>query len=280
MNDTIQVTTLVENTVNRGGLQAEHGLAFHFRYGNRSFLFDTGQSDLILRNARALRLRLNDVEAIVLSHGHYDHTGGVQAVRHQAPEARLFLHPAAVLPKFAASSDGPGRSIGISREGLDVLQHSPQAVVWTKGPTEVMKGVFVTGEIPRRNSFEDTGGRFFLDAAGSEPDPLLDDQALYFDTRDGLVVVLGCGHAGVVNTLDYIGQLTGNRPVCALLGGLHLLAATPERMDFTLEAFRRRDLRKIAAGHCTGLPAIVRLWTEFPERCVACSVGLTLEFPV
>jgi 7,8-dihydropterin-6-yl-methyl-4-(beta-D-ribofuranosyl)aminobenzene 5'-phosphate synthase len=141
-----------------------------------------------------------------------------------------------------------------------------------------LEGIFVTGEIPRQNAFENTGGRFFLDAACTRPDPLLDDQALFFDTADGLVVLLGCGHAGVVNTLDYVQRLTDGRPIHTILGGLHLGTASPERIGKTIAAFRRWDLRQLSPCHCTGMSAMAQLWTAFPARCSSCAVGASWVF--
>jgi 7,8-dihydropterin-6-yl-methyl-4-(beta-D-ribofuranosyl)aminobenzene 5'-phosphate synthase len=278
MEHTIVVTTLVENSVNVRGLLAEHGLAFHIQAGPRSLLFDTGQSGLLVQNARSLRVNLAAVEAIALSHGHNDHTGGLKVAREAAPQARLFLHPASLAPKSAGNSDGTGRPIGMDEVNAEAIRAAANAVVWTSQPTEVLEGIFVTGEIRRQNSFEDAGGRFFLDAACTQPDPLLDDQALFFDTAEGLVVLLGCGHAGVVNTLEYIRQLTGGRPIHTILGGLHLLKASSERMEKTIAAFRRLDIQRLAPGHCTGLPALAQLWNAFPGRCSSCAVGASWVF--
>ena len=278
MKETIVLTTLVENSVHARGLLAEHGLAFHLQAGRRSLLFDTGQSDLLLHNALKLHISLANAEAIVLSHGHNDHTGGLQAAHEAAPQARLFLHRAALPQKFVCNPDGATRSIGMDEASAATIRRAAKTVVWTRRPTEVLDGIFVTGEIPRQNTFEDTGGPFFRDAAAAQPDPLLDDQALYFDTQEGLVVLLGCGHAGVVNTLEYIQHLTGGRPIHAILGGLHLLKASPERMEKTIAAFRRLDLQRLAPGHCTGLPALAQLWTAFPRRCFSCAVGATWAF--
>jgi 7,8-dihydropterin-6-yl-methyl-4-(beta-D-ribofuranosyl)aminobenzene 5'-phosphate synthase len=160
----------------------------------------------------------------------------------------------------------------------EVICKAATGVVWTAKPTEVLEGIFATGEIPRQNDFEDTGGRFFLDAVCAHPDPLMDDQALFFDTTEGLVVLLGCGHAGVVNTLEHVRHLAGGRPIHTILGGLHLLTASPERMDKTLAAFRRLDIQRLAPGHCTGLPALAQLWTAFPGRCASCAVGASRLF--
>jgi 7,8-dihydropterin-6-yl-methyl-4-(beta-D-ribofuranosyl)aminobenzene 5'-phosphate synthase len=278
MSDTIRVTTLVENSVHARGLRAEHGLSFHLQVGSRSLLFDTGQSNLLLHNAPKLRINLADTEAIILSHGHNDHTGGLDAARAAAPKARLFLHPAALSSKFVANSDGTSRPIGMDAATGESLRKAATSAVWTAKPTEVMEAIFVTGEIPRQNAFEDTGGSFFLDAACARPDTLLDDQALFFDTTEGLVVLLGCAHSGVVNTLEYVQHLTGGRPIHSILGGLHLLKASPERMDKTIAAFRRLDLQRLAPAHCTGMAALAQLWTAFPGRCSSCAVGASSVF--
>ena len=280
MEHTVVVNTLVENSVHARGLLAEHGLAFHIQAGPRSLLFDTGQSGLLIRNARSLRVNLAAVEAIALSHGHNDHTGGLQVAHEAAPLARLFLHPASLAPKFAGNPDNTGRPIGMDEANAEAIRAAANAVVWTSQPTELLEGIFVTGEIPRRNAFEDTGGRFFLDPACTQPDPLLDDQALFFDTQEGLVVLMGCGHAGVVNTLEYIQRLTGGRPIHAVLGGLHLLNASSERIVKTIGAFRRLEIQRLAPAHCTGLPALAQLWTAFPERCSTCAVGTRWVFPM
>lgn len=274
----ICVTTLIENSVYGRDLQAEHGLAFHIRTERHSVLFDTGQSDLLVRNARNLGIDLDDVEAVVLSHGHYDHTGGLKAVRDLAPASRLYLNPSALVPKFAGNSDGTSRAVGLPDASALVVRQSSKSLVWTIKPTEILDGIFVTGEIPRQNSFEDTGGRFFLDEGCLKPDPLLDDQAIYFDTDDGLVVLMGCAHAGVVNTVQYIQQISNGRPVYALLGGFHLLEANQERLAKTLETLDTWAIQRIAAAHCTGVAATARLWTAFPNRCCSCSVGTRLVF--
>ncbi len=276
--DPVWITTLVENTVNGRELQAEHGLAFLIHTRRHCLLFDTGQSALLVRNAHRLGLDLGAVEAVVLSHGHYDHTGGLPAVRAAAPTARLFLHPAAVAPKFAGNLDGTTRAVGLNAAAAQTVSQAGDSVVWTAKPTEVLDGVFVTGAIPRLTPFEDTGGRFFLDEAGTRADPLVDDQALFFDTREGLVVLLGCAHAGVVNTLDAIDRFTGGRPIHALLGGMHLLQAGPERLEKTVVAIRGRNPALLAPAHCTGLAAVARLWTEFPGQCGSCAVGTSRRF--
>lgn len=278
MSKTIRLTTLVENTVSRHHLMAEHGVSFHLQTGRWTVLFDTGQSDLLRHNARQMELDLGAVEAVVLSHGHYDHTGGLKTVRESAPHARLYLHPACPALRFSRTRAPGNRSVGMSDASRQVLQEAGADVVRTTGVTEIVKDVFVTGEIPRDTGFEDVGGPFFLDRDCTRADPLVDDQALFFDTRHGLVVVLGCAHAGVVNTLHHIRRVTNARPIHTVLGGMHLLAANAERIDRTVEAFRELDVQHLAPAHCTGPAPTARLWSEFPERCLACPVGSTQVF--
>lgn len=280
MNDFVRLTVLIENSVSRPRLLAEHGVSFYLQTARHTVLFDTGQSDVLRHNAQMLDLPLAAVDAVVLSHGHYDHTGGVPVLRELAPQARLYLHPAAMAPKFARSSETATRAVGLPEASRKAIQQAGRNVVETVKPTEVVEGIFVTGEIPRENSFEDVGGPFFLDVECTWADPLVDDQALFFDTYDGLVVVLGCAHAGVVNTVQHIRRVTNGRPIHAVLGGMHLLTASSERLDRTIEALRQLEVRYLGPIHCTGVYPTARLWQEFRGRCFACPVGTRLTFPL
>lgn len=278
MSETIVVTVLVENSVQAPGLMAEHGLAFHVQAGPMSFLFDTGQSGLVTQNARHLSVDLSRIRAIAVSHGHYDHTGGVRAVWDLAPEARLFAHPSVLVPRFARNPDGSAREVGLRDQNRDAIQAHAAKTSFTSKPAEVMSGFFLTGEILRETSYEDVGGPFVLDAAGTRPDPLRDDQALFFDTRDGVVVLLGCAHGGVVNTLGQVGRLTLGRPIHQVLGGMHLVNASPERLARTVAALRELRVERLGPAHCTGAVAMARLWGEFPAACSPCCVGSRFVF--
>ncbi len=278
MSETIRITVLVENSVHRQGLVAEHGLSFHVQCGERSLLFDTGQTDLAVINAETLRLPLDRVEAIVLSHGHYDHTGGVPAMLDVVPTARIYLHPAAFENKFSRNHAGSARQIGMSDCVAQAIRHRACGFIETKGRTEIMDGVFATGEIPRATAYEDTGGAFFLDAAGTCPDPLVDDQALVIDLGRSVVLLLGCAHSGVVNTLDHVQRLTNGKPVSAVIGGLHLGSASEERIQQTIARLRDAQLEMLAPAHCTGWPATAQLWQAFPDLCRPAGVGAVFEF--
>lgn len=278
MLKTIQVTVLVDNSVPIRGLLAEHGLAFHVQSGPDSLLFDTGQSCLLIDNAKQLGIDLSPLKTLALSHGHYDHTGGLRAVRECARHATVYAHPGFAIPRYVRDRDGTFRSIGITNPNLEAAQAHPSLVLHTRQRTEVLPDIFLTGEIPRQTDFEDTGGPFFLDESGTQPDPILDDQALFFDTHDGVVVLPGCAHAGIVNTLLHVNHLTHGRPIHAVLGGMHLINASPERISRTVAALRNLGIQRLAPSHCTGMAATACLWHEFPQACTTCAVASRFVF--
>jgi 7,8-dihydropterin-6-yl-methyl-4-(beta-D-ribofuranosyl)aminobenzene 5'-phosphate synthase len=278
MSDTLNIIVLVENSVHRGGLRAEHGLSWLLGVGSHRVLFDTGQTDLFLENASALGCPLDGLDAIVLSHGHYDHTGGLASACQESPGARVFLHPDALQPKFTASAGGSSRFVGMPDASRRALAKETGRIILESGCRELVPGLFVTGAIPRETGFEDVGGRFFLDPNLHEPDPLADDQAVFVPTREGTVVVLGCAHAGIINTLRHIQRLTGDTRIRAVLGGTHLVNASEARLDATIRALATMDIPLLVPAHCTGLPATVRLWESFRGRCAGLGVGSRFSF--
>ena len=276
--NTITLTLLCENTARGAGILGEHGLAYWLETGTQRVLFDTGQGLALLNNAAELKIDLARADAIVLSHGHYDHVGGLEAALAVARRATLYLHPRAVEHKFTGATRAAARRVSLPFVETQEFLHDERSVVATAEPVEVVPGIWTTGEIPRTNDFEDTGGPFFLDPALTQADPLLDDQSLFFNTRDGLVVVLGCAHAGVINTLEHIRRLSGDKPIHTLLGGMHLENASPRRMDATMTALRRYDIRRFGPAHCTGWLAVARFQQEFPGRCFQCAAGTRLSW--
>ena len=277
MSRLVRITVLVENTAGGSGLLGEHGMAFWVEAGSRRILFDTGQGMVLQPNAARLGISLAQTDTIVLSHGHYDHTGGLAGVLKIAPQATVVAHPAAFKEKYHQSGDGTPRSIGIVLGDEDEVRNRASDVILTERPREICEGVFVTGEIPRTTDFEDTGGAFFLDEACREPDRLLDDQAVFFDTKGGTVVLLGCAHSGVINTLRYVRQLTDNKPMYAVMGGTHLIGASEDRLNRTVEELAGFDIDLLGPCHCTGMAGMARIWAAFPGKCIGCMVGKKME---
>ncbi len=279
MTKNVKIVTLIEDTAEGSGLLAEHGVSFWIEYGEHKILFDTGQTGILMRNAEILGINLTETDAIVISHGHYDHTGGLEPVLNVATKAKVYIHPDALDKKYHYAGVS-SRSIGITGGSKKVLvSHADKnPIIWTKGPTEVVPGFFVSGQVPRTNSFEVEEQDFFIDDHGAEPDELNDDQAVYFNTEDGLVVIFGCAHAGIINTLDYITKTTGLTTVNTIMGGFHLIGSGKAKISKVIDNLERFGVRNISPGHCTGSEAAMEFRKQYPKHCFMCSVGTTREF--
>jgi len=274
MNKDLCMTMLVEDTALGGGLLAEHGLSFWIEYGDKNILFDTFRSDILFRNAETLGINLNEFSAIVITHGHYNHTGGLSAILDIATKTTFYLHPAAIFQKFSR------RTLKVNSIDMPYLARNAVQrcrVIWTATPAQIFSGMSVTGQVPHINNFEDVRGAFFVDESCRIPDELLDDQALFFESGRGLVVVLGCAHSGVVNTLEYIRNLTSQNKIYATIGGMHLLNASKERIEQTITNFQEYNIQKIGLVHCTGDIATGRFSNTCKDRCFPCPTGTQIS---
>ncbi len=264
-------------------LLAEHGLSLLitvYKGGEiYELLFDTGYSRIgVLNNLEQLGLDLKDIQAVVLSHGHMDHTGSLYPILEGLERSvPVVLHPEAFLsPRYFGLDDGRRLLFpeSITREGLKdrgaELVDSQEPVLLA-GDT-----VLVTGEVERVTSFEKGLPNAFLERDGKEEkDPIRDDQALVLRLQgDRLVVVSGCAHAGIVNTVLQARRLTGLESVHTVIGGFHLSGPVFEPIiEETIKAFKDMDPRVLAPMHCTGWKAIQRFSEEFPQAFELNSVG-------
>ena len=287
-----RITVLVENTARGHDLLAEHGLALWLEMGSQRILFDAGQSGIVRHNATQLGINLGAADALVLSHGHYDHTGGLAAIplsegsrwavrvetdKSAVQPLRVFANPEALTDKYAQNSNGTSRDIGMPMYARQTVRAATDLNL-VDAPVEACEGVSITGPIPRCTDFEDTGGHFFRDPDGRQPDDLIDDQAAFIDTPDGLLVLLGCAHSGIINTLRYIRELLPRRPIHTVIGGTHLSTANDTRVDRTIEALREQGIRRLIPIHCTGFTAAARLHAAFPGRVAEAPVGTIIDF--
>lgn len=274
MKTKTSITILVDNHGTDPGLGTEHGWAVWIETGDHHILFDTGQTDLLLENAKALGIDLSQTDYIVLSHGHYDHTGGLLSVLRRAPRATLFMHSAAKGNKFSRKQSEV-RDIGMSESTRKAL--IKHRVIWTDSPTQICPGLHVTGQVPRFNPWEDVGGDFYLDRHCHTTDPVLDDQSLWIEHGNGQIsVILGCTHSGIINTLHYIAGLAKTDAFDLLLGGLHLANADQERLIQTELYLKKHPPKRIVPGHCTG-EKIIEQFSQIFKTYSPCHVGKRFE---
>jgi 7,8-dihydropterin-6-yl-methyl-4-(beta-D-ribofuranosyl)aminobenzene 5'-phosphate synthase len=274
-----KITTLSENHVAQSGkrLIGEHGLSFYIATEHLSILFDTGQDLAISNNAAALGIHLNQIDTVVFSHGHYDHTSGLNSLLACNHTFSLYAHPAAFEHKFKGENHAY-KYIGIPIEKKEI-ENRGIPLKLAAGAEEIAPGIITTGEIPLQNDFEQVESGFFIRSGNHfEADTLPDDQALVLDTEKGLVVLLGCSHRGVVNTLNRVVDLTGKKKIHAILGGLHLGKASEERLERIAAQLQGFGLEKLGVGHCTGYRAILALAREFKDRLFINMVGNVMEF--
>jgi len=274
----IRATVVTENSVyHRCGLLAEHGWSVFIETPAGSLLFDTGQGMALRNNAGRLGLDLKGLAGIVLSHHHWDHTGGLKDVLAETGDIPVFAHPD-LFKKSFRRKDGVLREVGIPF-GREELERRGARFDWSRTVREVAPGILLTGEIPRTTEFESGDPDLLVydeQVGGYRQDPLHDDQALVIHTRRGLCVLLGCSHAGLINTLNHIVRHTGEKRISTLFGGTHLGPLPPPVVEATIAALKEFDIERIGVSHCTGRKPSLRLQAELGGRFFFCNTGDTV----
>ncbi len=271
------ITCIVENTAS-GGLLGEHGLSFLIETGKNSILFDTGAGNVFAHNASKLRIPRKSIDALVLSHGHYDHTGGIKdALPFLKDDAKIFFHPAALEPKYSRRPGGLAY-IGISEENRRLLMEFPGEKVFLRNSQEVADGVWTSGEVRRIRQEETPESKFFLDPEGKRPDIIMDDLSLFIRTEKGLLVLAGCCHSGPVNTMEQARRLFPDDMIRAFVGGTHLVNADERRIAFTADHFKSNGMEVLAPCHCTGEIAKASLFCENRSAYRPCVSGSLFRF--
>jgi 7,8-dihydropterin-6-yl-methyl-4-(beta-D-ribofuranosyl)aminobenzene 5'-phosphate synthase len=275
---TLRITALSENTAGMGDFLGEWGLSLLVETDTAKILLDTGTSISAVHNAESLGIDLSKIDRIVLSHGHYDHTGGLrEMLRRMRKEIEIIAHPDVWQAKYHRRKDDPERYIGIPFQRKELESLGARFNLSAK-PVHITDNILTTGEVPMVTEYEtiDPGLYIKLDS-GFQPDPVLDDQGIIIKTESGLVIVLGCAHRGMINTIYHAQKITGVSEVQAVIGGSHLIGASEERLWQSIAALKEIGIQKLGLCHCTDLPFISVLAQEFGEGFLFVKAGTRIE---
>jgi 7,8-dihydropterin-6-yl-methyl-4-(beta-D-ribofuranosyl)aminobenzene 5'-phosphate synthase len=270
----VKIAILDDNVTGLPPFKAEHGLSVWLEVEGRSFLWDVGQSDVAVWNANVLGIDLRKVEGIGLSHGHIDHAGGLMPMLYAAGPKKIYAHPVAWAPRYMVLGDIKiFAGIPLRREATETICTS---IEMSRGPVEVLPDVWLTGEIPRVTDFEGPEPLLYIEKDGElVPDPFEDDQALVIKKPDGVIVLTGCAHSGLVNILEHAAAEYG--PVKAVVGGTHLgMGAPVSKVEATMDFLEEILPDKMIINHCTGSIVMSRMLDRFGPRFVPGQTGLAM----
>ncbi len=272
-----KITCVVDNNAaEKTGLQHEHGLSFWIETEDGKIIFDTGQTSAVFaRNLGLLNLKIQDATALALSHAHYDHTGGLEVALTQNEHLKIYAHSDLFQPRYSFR-EGEYRSIGIAITEEELSSRAELHL--SDAPQEILPNLWTTGEIFPRPEAEGRSAHHFIRVDGKwQPDPYRDDLSLVLQTSVGLVVICGCCHAGLLNTLLYVQQHFSG-PIISILGGTHLRSAREAALKHVAKTLETRyPDAELYLNHCTGKESHAFLANRFGERVKAFPAGAMLE---
>jgi 7,8-dihydropterin-6-yl-methyl-4-(beta-D-ribofuranosyl)aminobenzene 5'-phosphate synthase len=278
----LELSVLVDNnTLIDRYFHGEPGVSYHLRDGGTKVLFDAGYSDTFIRNAEKMGIHLLDLDSVVLSHGHLDHTWGLYHLIKLYTEARmekvdcgtptLVAHPSAFLTRTVGDIPEIGSLISEDKLSCHFNMRLKREPLW------LTDNLVFLGEIERTNDFEAVVpiGRILRDGT-EEDDYVIDDSALVYTSPEGLVIVTGCSHTGICNIIEYAKKICGDDRVVDIIGGFHLLGSSEEQLRGTLEYMKELQPGTVHAAHCTDLNSKIMLSRVVDLREVG--VGLRLVY--
>jgi len=269
----IKITGLVENYVSKAGLIGEHGFSVLVDAYGKRILFDTGQGKCLENNMRELNVPPDSIDAVVLSHGHYDHTCGLKYIVDLRPEIPVYGHPALWKNKYKKVGSGY-IEIGVP----DKMLREKVNFVDTRYAVELAKNITVSGQVSKVANRINNKGLLVRNAENKYvPDLFEDEVFLIVESDKGLVIMSGCCHLGLKNVVEYARVLIPNKKIAAYVGGLHLKNETPERIQETGD-YIESNIERVYTGHCTGIDAYAELKAKLKGRISYFSTGSILEF--
>ncbi len=276
----MRITILCENTVGRRVGSGEHGFSAFIETTRGNYLFDTGSGHSVVANSLVLDKDLRSIKKIFLSHGHYDHTGGLPEVLKLKGEVDVHGHPHIFLDRISVLKEKDKeikRFVGI-RYKRNYLESLGARFLFNSDFIEIENGMFLTGEVPRQTPFEKPDSKLFMEIGGKiSQDIFPDDQSLILESKKGLILILGCAHSGMINIIQHVIHHRKKENFHAILGGTHLDFLTPEQLEASIHYLKSIAFESIGVSHCTGMKAAFRLQQEFGDRFFQGCVGSVLE---
>jgi 7,8-dihydropterin-6-yl-methyl-4-(beta-D-ribofuranosyl)aminobenzene 5'-phosphate synthase len=277
----IDITILCDNSISKSGFIGEHGFSLLIEREDEKYLFDTGPGISLPLNLKTLNKDLKSLNKVFLSHGHYDHTGGLKWVIQQVGKVEVMAHPGVFSVHMALNPQDtgePSRYIGC-RFTQDELEQSGATFSFIDHTREVRPGLwFVTGIKPDPEKLPNDARLVIPQGEGFVRDPLKDDASLLLETDGAPILVLGCAHAGVFNILDHIRENMGITKLRAILGGTHLMFFEPKDVHRAIDKFEEFSIDLVGVSHCTGFQAAVELSKHFGDRFRLASAGSSFIF--
>jgi len=276
----MKITIICENTVGRRVGLGEHGFSAFIEMNEEKYLFDTGAGHSVVKNSLELNKNLRTLKKIFLSHGHFDHTGGLPEVLKLTGKVDVHAHPSVFLDRIHLIKENEKeikKFVGLPYK-KKYLESLGANFIFNTNFIEVEKGVFLTGEVPRKTPFEKPDPVLFAEIDGKiSQDVFSDDQSLILDSERGLILILGCAHSGMINIINDVTERTGKDKFYAILGGTHLDFLTPEQLEDSIKTLKKIKIERIGVCHCTGMRAAFRLQQEFGDRFFYGHVGSSLN---
>ncbi|MCQ4637760.1 MBL fold metallo-hydrolase [Anaerovorax odorimutans] len=265
---------LMENKTEGSGCVAEHGLSIYIEAQGRKLLFDTGASPLFAENAKKMGVDLSQVETLIISHGHYDHTGGVPQFCEINKIAPIYIHQGAFYETYGKKNGKwEEQTSGIRWSDHERSQIDPR-IVRTDQVTWLSEDIAISGTIPKIPGFEPTETFYRRYEDGScEPDPMDHEQILVIKEPEGLYVFSGCSHRGVVPAIRYAREIFDGERIAVLVAGMHLYSAGKDMRRKVVEQVLKEEMDLVMPVHCTGIDAICDLKAALGDKCVVATAG-------